>query len=90
MDHDIRDALDAALEDLPDDSVIKPFLMNKKSGGQAYVYNGNDKVRTLAERKDEGGMEGVEIGKLRILKGFVEDGILSALEAAKRANTTVP
>ncbi len=56
-----------------------------------------DELRTFAEQREEGRIEGImegreegiEIGGLSMLIGLVKDGILTTVDAAKRANMTV-
>ncbi len=60
-----------------------------------------DELRTFAEQREEGRIEGImegiakgkkegiEIGGLSMLVGLVKDGILTTIDAAKRANMTV-
>ena len=52
-----------------------------------------DEARTFAEQREEGRAEGREEGReegvLATLIGLVKDGILTVVDAAKRANMTV-
>lgn len=50
-----------------------------------YKIIGYDEARTFAEQREEGREEGV----LDTLIGLVKDGILTVVDAAKRANMTV-
>ena len=101
----LEEAVDAALEELPDDSLIKPFLVANKAEVKRMCITEYDEARTFAEQreegKEEGREEGIEIGReegieigreagiLATLFGLVKDGILSVVDAAKRANMTV-
>ena len=86
----LEEAVDAALEELPDDSLIKPFLVANKAEVKRMCITEYDEARTFAEQREEGKEEGIEIGGLRMLIGLVKDGILTVVDAAKRANMTVP
>ena len=81
----LEEAVDAALEELPDDSLIKPFLVANKAEVKRMCITEYDEARTLAEQRDEGREEGV----LATLNSLVKDGILTVVDAAKRANMTV-
>ena len=81
----LEEAIDAALEELPDDSIIKPFLMANKAEVKRMCITEYDEARTFAEQREEGREEGV----LATLIGLVKDGILTVVDAAKRANMTV-
>ncbi len=101
----LEEAVDAALEELPDDSLIKPFLVANKAEVKRMCITEYDEARTFAEQREEGRKEGreegrkegreegreegIEIGGLRMLIGLVKDGILTIVDAAKRANMTV-
>lgn len=81
----LEEAVDAALEELPDDSLIKPFLVANKAEVKRMCITEYDEARTFAEQREEGREEGV----LATLIGLVKDGILTVVDAAKRANMTV-
>lgn len=80
----IDEAVDAALDEMPDDWLIKPFLMDNKAEVKSMCITEYDEERTFAEQREEGRAEGV----LETLFGLVKDGILSIADAAKRANMT--
>lgn len=89
----LEEAVDAALEELPDDSLIKPFLVANKAEVKRMCITEYDEARTFAEQREEGRAEGREEGReegvLATLIGLVKDGILTVVDAAKRANMTV-
>ena len=89
----LEEAVDAALEELPDDSLIKPFLVANKAEVKRMCITEYDEARTFAEQREEGKAEGREEGReesvLATLIGLVKDGILTVVDAAKRANMTV-
>lgn len=79
------DAIDEALNEMPDDFLIKPFLMANKAEVKHMCITEYDESRTLAEQREEGRQEGF----LNALISLVKDGILTLSDAAKRANMTV-
>ena len=89
----LEEAVDAALEELPDDSLIKQFLVANKAEVKRMCITEYDEARTFAEQREEGKAEGREEGReegvLATLIGLVKDGILTVVDAAKRANMTV-
>ena len=102
---ELRVAISTAIDELEDDSLIKPFLLSNKAEVTRMCiteYN-EEKVRnqTLEEGKAmgkaEGRAEGEAIGMqkgkaegiLETLVSLVKDGILTLAEAAGRYNVTV-
>lgn len=87
------DAIDEALNEMPDDFLIKPFLMANKAEVKHMCITEYDESRTLAEQREEGRKEGraegMAEGFLNALISLVKDGILTLSDAAKRANMTV-
>ena len=49
-----------------------------------------DELRTFAEQREEGRIEGKAEGILETLIGLVKKGILTLSQAAEEANLTVP
>ena len=87
---ELRVAISTAIDELEDDSLIKPFLLSNKAEVTRMCiteYN-EEKVRnqTLEEGKAMGKAEGI----LETLVSLVKDGILTLAEAAGRYNVTVP
>ena len=89
----LEEAVDAALEELPDDSLIKPFLVANKAEVKRMCITEYDEARTFAEQreegKEEGIEEGIEIGGLRMLIGLVKKGVLTLAQAAEEAHMTI-
>ena len=91
-------AIDLALAELPDDSLIKPFLIKNRAEVKSMFITEYDEQRAFAEQKAEGRAEGraegVEegeaIGTIKTLAGLVKDGLLTMSQAAERVNMTVP
>ena len=100
----LEEAVDIALDELPDDSIIKPFLIANKAEVKYMCITEYDEERTLAETKAEGRAEGIAEGRaegeakgraegiaegiLNTLAGLVKDSILTLADAAKRAGMT--
>ena len=85
----LEEAVDAALEELPDDSLIKPFLVANKAEVKRMCITEYDEARTFAEQREEGKEEGIEIGGLRMLIGLVKKGVLTLVQAAEEAHMTI-
>ncbi len=77
-------ALDIALNDLPDDAVIKPFLLVNRAEVKAMCITEYDEEKTLRGRYEEG----IEKGRIKTLAELVKDGILTIVQAAARAQMT--
>ena len=86
----LEDAIDAALDKLPDDSVIKPFLTANKAEVKYMCITEYDEERTFAEQREEGREEGSEEGRLSMVIELVKEGILTIKQAADRMQMTVP
>ena len=89
----LEKAVDEALEELPDNSLIKPFLVANKAEVKRMCITEYDELRTLAEQREEGRIEGKAEGRaegiLDTLIGLVKKGILTLSQAAEEANMTV-
>lgn len=81
----LEEAIDAALDDLPDDSVIKPFLLANRAEVKLMCITEYDEEKTYADRLEEG----IEIGTLDTLTRLVKKGILTLAQAAEDAQMTV-
>ena len=78
----LEEAVSAAIDGLPDDALIKPFLLANKAEVTRMCITEYDEERTIAEFREEAREEGV----IDTLVGLVKDGILTLSEAAKRIN----
>lgn len=67
----LEDAVDKALDNLPENSVIKSFLTNNKAEVKRMCITEYDEERTLRETKEEGLEEGIEKTK-NIFKLFMQ------------------
>ena len=96
----LEKAIERAINELPEDSVLKPFLLANKAEVKLMCITEYDEERTLRltfeegkeEGREEGREEGIEIGEdrgeLKTLIGLVKDGLISLSAAAKRRNMT--
>ncbi len=82
---ELEDAVDAALEEMPEDFVIRDFLMANKAEVKKMCITEYDEERTLSLIKEEGRAEGT----IKTLSGMVYDGLISEEKAAERAGMTV-
>lgn len=94
----LEGAVDRAINDLPDDALIKPFLLANRSEVKYMCITEYDEERTrsedreewLAEGRAEGRAEGEVKGRMAMLADLVRDGIFTIKQAAERAGMTVP
>ena len=88
----LEKAIERAINDMPEDSVLKPFLLANKAEVKLMCITEYDEERTLRLTFEEGKEEGIEIGEdrgeLKTLIGLVRDGLISLSAAAKRRNMT--
>lgn len=76
----LEEAIDAALEELPDDLLIKPFLLANKAEVKRMCITEYDEARTFAEQREKGREEerNTIIDNMR-KAGFTEEQIRLAL-----------
>ena len=84
-----EEAVDNALDSMPDDFLIKNFLITNKAEVKSMCITEYNEAKTFAALRKEERAEGIEIGTLQTLTGLIKDGILSISDAAKRAGMTV-
>jgi hypothetical protein len=77
----LEEAVDAALEELPDDSLIKPFLLANKAEVKRMCITEYDEARTFAEQREDGALD--------ILVSLIKKGLLTLAQAAEEAHMTV-
>ena len=58
----LEEAIDAAIDELVEDSVIKPFLISNRAEVKRMCITEYDEARTFAEQREEGIEIGIEIG----------------------------
>jgi len=93
--------ISAAIDELPNDALIKPFLMANKAEVTRMCITEYDEERTYAEMREEAieeglaqgmaqGMEkGTEKGAVDMLVKLVTKGILTVAQAANELGITV-
>ena len=82
-------AVDAALTAMPNDSVIKSFLLENQAEVKRMCITEYNEEKVFAQQRDEGKAEGKVEGALEMLIGLVKDGLVSLSDAAKRMNMTI-
>lgn len=84
----LEDAVDAALIDMLDNSVIKSFLLENQAEVKRMCITEYNEEKVFAQQRDEGRAEGRTEGAIEMLIELVKDGLLSLSDAAKRMNMT--
>lgn len=92
------DAVEAALDEMPNSFVIKPFLLaHKAEVTEMCITEYNEekalaaaKAESKAEGRAEGRAEGETKGKIEAFAEMVRDHILTFADAAKRVGMSVP
>jgi len=89
----LEQAIDAALDELDKDALIKPFLLKNQSEVKAMCITEYDDERTLAETREEsyeeGKADGRKEGTLNTLIDLVKKGLLTLAQAAEQADMSV-
>ena len=89
----LKEVVDTAISEMPEDWLIKPFLMKNREEVTLMCITEYDEERAIMEFREEGRIEGIEMGVekgfLKALIELVKDGLLSLPVAAERANMTV-
>ena len=89
----LGDAVDIAIKDMPDDFMIKPFLLKNQEEVKTMCiteYNEEEVMDIrFEEGKEEGRAEGIEIGGIRMLIDLVKKGMLTLTQAAEEAHMSV-
>ena len=62
-DHEIEEAVDIAINDMPDDYLLKSFLVGNKAEVKDMCITEYDEVETMQQFKEEGRQEGREEGR---------------------------
>lgn len=94
---DADKAIDRSLEELPDNSLIKPFLMNNKAEVKNMCITEYNEEKAMAVLKEEfleegiqkGIEQGIEKGKFETLSELVKNDDLPIEVAAKKMKMTV-
>ena len=93
---DLPSAIDLAITDMPEDFVIKPFLMAHRAEVKGMLFEEYKEAEVMEMFKEEGRVEGRAEGRaegeaqgiFKTLAGLIRDGILSVRDAAARASMT--
>ena len=89
----LGDAVDTAIKDMPDDFMIKSFLLKNQEEVKTMCiteYNEEEVMDIrFEEGKEEGREEGIEIGGIRMLIDLVKKGMLTLTQAAEEAHMSV-
>ena len=93
-ENSLENAIDTALKEMPDDFVIKRFLLANQAEVKAMFLTEYDEEKTLQllakEYKEEGRAEGRAEGILETLARLVDRGIITPDQAAREAGLAVP
>ena len=81
---DLEEAVEMTINEMPDKSLIKPFILANKAEVKRMCITEYDEAQTMMMFKEEGMAQ----GRLKILYDFVNDGIIDIEEAVRRANMT--
>ena len=81
---ELGSTIDRAITDMPDDFVIKPFLMAHRAEVKGMLLTEYKEAETMELFKEEGRAEGI----LKTLAGLIRKGILTLKDAALEANMT--
>ena len=95
-DDELALAIDRAISKMPDDFLIKQFLLEHRAEVRGMLLAEYNEAETMElfrkegreEGREEGRKEGREEGALQALASLVRDGVLSVEVAAKRAKLT--
>ena len=71
----LEKAIDAALDQMDDDALIKPFLLKNKAEVKIMCLTEYDEARTLAEERADGYEDGFENGLEKGRKEGINEGI---------------
>ena len=83
--NDLDAAVDAALNDMPEESALKAFMTANRAEVKRMCITEYNEVKTLADEREEGRMEGV----IETLLSLVHKGLISEERAAEEAHMSV-
>lgn len=83
--NDLGQAVDAALKDLPKDSLIKPFLESNQAEVKFMCITEYDEEKVMNQFREEGRAEGREEGELKLASLMVKLKELGRIEDAFKA-----
>ena len=80
----LEEAVDAALNELADDSIIKPFLIDNKAEVKEMCITEYDEEKTFAQQRaegvEEGRIEGRREGRIEGIKEGIKEGIIESVK----------
>lgn len=82
-------AVDKALDEMPDDFLIKPFLIATRAKVKIMCLTECDEAKYTDFVRAEGEAVGESKGMIKTIIGFFKDGLISEKDAAKRANMSL-
>lgn len=80
---DIEAAVDKAVSDMPEDFVIRPFVITNRAEVKDMCLTEYDEEKTMQLFKEEGREEGREEGIRAFIEDKLEDGVLSEIICQK-------
>lgn len=80
----LEEAVDAALNELADDSIIKPFLIDNKAEVKEMCITEYDEEKTFAQQRaegvEEGRIEGRREGRIEGIQEGIKEGIIESVK----------
>ena len=86
---DTESAVNKALDEMPEDFLIKPFLITNKAEVTSMCVTEYNEEKNIAAVRREEREEGRIEGTLQTLAELIKDGILTLSDAAKRAGMSI-
>ena len=87
--NDFDAAVDAALNEMPEESALRAFMTANRAEVKRMCITEYNEVKTLADEREEGRMEGLMEGTFATLLSLVHKGLLSEERAAEEAHMSV-
>ena len=88
--HEIEAAVDAALDEMPDDFLIKKFLLKNKAEVKGMFLTEYDQEKVLAYERLEGIEQGIEQNQAQVATDMLKDNYpLSAIKKISRLSEDV-
>lgn len=81
---DLKKAIDNALDNMPNNYLLKPFLMVNRAGVETMCITEYDELETMESFKEEGREEGIAIGVVKILYLLQKKDYLLKIRPRKR------
>ena len=87
-DMDIENAVDKAIDEMPADYVIRPFLIGNRAEVKGMCITEYNEAETLQMIREEGREEGREEERMELLSRMVRRGDMTVERAAEYAGMT--